>query len=250
MKLSSKKSKRGFTLLEVLLATVIMVIASTMIMKGFIAVMVFARNNRNYSKSGQLNTSIAINDSLVTYATASNQINVINRLSNNGNKHAITLAYDTSLSGYSAGVSLPTLYVDLQTYANPQTPVFDSASSHTLPIGGQDIDSSTLSNNRFAFFYDFGDYIGVYSGDHIYRWGYMLSNIKPTDHAGYLTAPSGLQCIYCDKNGNGLVGADDEGNVEREFIGYGTYGWYCFNANHVNASGAPLSCRYTAHVPH
>ena len=251
MKKSYNSSKRGFTLLEVLLATVILVIASTMIMKGFVSVMVFARNNRNYTKSGQLNASIAVNDDLSRYATASNQMDTIAALSDNHNKHAVSLNYDsTNYAGYVGAATLPTLYVDIQTFANPQTPVFNSASGNTLNYDGQEIDSSTVSNNRFAFFYDFGDYIGVYTGGHIYRWGYMLSNIKPTNHAGYLTAPSGLQCIYCDKNGNGLVGADDEGNVEREFIGYGTYGWYCFNANHVNASGAPLSCRYTAHVPH
>jgi len=244
MKVFSKKSKRGFTLLEVLLATVIMVIASTMIMKGFISVMVFARNNRNYSKSGELNTSIAINNSLVTYATATNQMNVINNLSNNGNKHEVTLSYDsTNYAGYVASATLPTLYVDLQTYANPQTPVFDSASSHTLPIGGQDIDSSTLSNNRFAFFYDFGDYIGVYSGGHVYRWGYMFSPTQDENH----TVP-----IYVDKNNNGLIGEDEPDTAQRarELVGYGQYGWYCFNADHVNGDGTPQSCRCTPYVPH
>lgn len=244
MKKSYNSSKRGFTLLEVLLATVILVIASTMIMKGFISVMVFARNNRNYSKSGQLNASIAVNDTLSQYATASNQMDTITALSNNGNKHAVSLNYDsTNYSGYVGAATLPTLYVDIQTFANPQTPVFNSASGNTLNYDGQDIDSSTVSNNRFAFFYDFGDYIGVYSGDHVYRWGYMFSQ---TMHDEFITP------IYVDKNNNGLVGDDEPDTAQRarERIGYGAYGWYCFNASHVDGSGNPQSCRYTPYVPH
>ena len=59
MKRICNRSKIGFTLLEVLLATAILVIGSTMIMKGFISVMVFARNNRNYAKSAARNSQSA-----------------------------------------------------------------------------------------------------------------------------------------------------------------------------------------------
>ena len=74
MKKLRSKSKSGFTLLEVLLATVIMVIASTLIMQGFIAVMVLGANNRSFAKSGDYNYRMAINQALVGHATAANQM--------------------------------------------------------------------------------------------------------------------------------------------------------------------------------
>ena len=83
MKKLRGKSKSGFTLLEVLLATVILVIASTMIMQGFIAVMVLGANNRSFAKSGDYNYRLAINQALVGHATASNQIADITSMTDN-----------------------------------------------------------------------------------------------------------------------------------------------------------------------
>ena len=54
-KVTKRHSKKGFTLLEVLLATVIMSIVSLMIMQGFLATMNFAHNNNIYSRSGSAN---------------------------------------------------------------------------------------------------------------------------------------------------------------------------------------------------
>ncbi|MCR5592282.1 MAG: type II secretion system GspH family protein [Saccharofermentans sp.] len=240
MKKITRNSKHGFTLLEVLLATVIMVVASTMIMKGFIAVMIFARNNRNFSGSGQRDTQLAIHNTLVNYGTSGNQINTITAL-RDGTATKLSLEFDPS---HAAAVTLPALYVDLETYGDPQVPVFDSTNPYV--IDGDSIDTVTSSNNRFAFFYDFGDYIGAsnFASGCIPRWGYMFSQTQDTD-AGYDTP------IYVDKNNNGLVGADEPDDAVRasELVGYGRYGWYCFNATHVNEDGSPMSCRCNPMTP-
>lgn len=55
------RSKRGFTLLEVMLATLIMSIVSTMIMRGFLSTMNYAHNNNVYSKMGAKNYHRALN---------------------------------------------------------------------------------------------------------------------------------------------------------------------------------------------
>ena len=154
-----------------------------------------------------------------------------------GQVSEVSLSYDTSHGSYSAALTLPSLYIDVETYTDPQAPVFDSTDPYS--IDGSALDSVTASNNRFAFFYDFGDYLGSanFSGDHIPRWGYMFSQTMDTDN-GYVTP------IYVDKNNNGLVGPDEADDVrDSELIGYGRYGWYCFNSTHVDEDGNPLPCR-------
>ena len=51
-----KKNKKGFTLLEVILAVAIMLIASTMILQGFIATLVYSANTALYAKTGAGNS--------------------------------------------------------------------------------------------------------------------------------------------------------------------------------------------------
>lgn len=244
------RTKKGFTLLEVLLAVVIMVIASTMIMKGFIGVMVFAKNNSKYAKDSAI-ARRAAEAEVVRYATSSNQMDAIRALYENGSSSTLTLSYDTEKYGdYAGSITLPELTVDVTGIRGGDS-IFNEEDGNVLEIDGQTIDSHTNSTNRFTFFYDFGAFIGEagMNNDHVIRWGFILSDQRPRAHSDYLNAPTGYTCIYCDKNGNGLVGRDDEDNVEREFIGYGQYGWYCFNANHVNADGSPMTCRNTPYTP-
>ena len=61
MKRFSKfKSKRGFTLLETLLATAILVIIGSMLMEGFITAMGFSYNSSVYSRSAAYNSQLCI----------------------------------------------------------------------------------------------------------------------------------------------------------------------------------------------
>jgi prepilin-type N-terminal cleavage/methylation domain-containing protein len=199
MKRIDKKNKYGFTLLEVMLATVIMTIASTMIMQGFIAVMIMAKNNARYAKSGEENYRRAINETIVHYATAANQqTGVMEPL---GDGKAVTLT--ASFAG--ANPSMVTagdlnLCVDVTQYS-------DSTAPTGTELDSDAVEASTLANNRYAFFYDMNDFLGIgtNSGRHIYRWGYVLVS-GPTDgHA------------------NSCIKVDDQ---------WRQYGWYCFNGSH------------------
>ena len=204
MKKLRGKSKSGFTLLEVLLATVILVIASTMIMQGFIAVMVLGANNRSFAKSGDYNYRMAINEALVGHATASSQIDDMAAMEDD----IYSTVRATRVSGtpvnFDASRDLG-LIVDVNAYTN-------SDAAYTYNVAGDDIDNGSVANNRFAFFYDFGDYMNR-DGGHIMRWGFTLDPTNPKVSHGDFTDP-----IY-----------DDRGNI----VAYGHYGWYCFNADHT-----------------
>ena len=53
-------SKKGFTLLEVLLATAILVIVSSMLMQGFITTMGFSYNSSVYARSASWNSKLCV----------------------------------------------------------------------------------------------------------------------------------------------------------------------------------------------
>ena len=53
---SKLKNKKGFTLLETLLATCILVIVSSMLMQGFITAMGYSYNSSVYSRSASYNS--------------------------------------------------------------------------------------------------------------------------------------------------------------------------------------------------
>ena len=55
---AKNKTKKGFTLLEVLLATAILVIISSMLMEGFISAMGFSYNTSVYSRSASYNSQL------------------------------------------------------------------------------------------------------------------------------------------------------------------------------------------------
>ena len=57
---SNFKSKKGFTLLETLLATAILVIVGSMLMEGFITAMGFSYNSSVYSRSAAYNSQLCI----------------------------------------------------------------------------------------------------------------------------------------------------------------------------------------------
>lgn len=211
MKRLSRKSKSGFTLLEVLLATVILVIGSTMIMQGFIFVMVLGANNRQFAKSGDENYRLALSQAVAQHATASNQIDDMNSMTSN------------NYSVLQPSVNPPvvpsqdlTLVVDLHSYSN-------SDAAYTVNMA-ENIDDTSAISNRFAFFYDFNDYMNRYTADsespHVMRWGYTIDYANQaqmkTSH-GEFTTP-----IY-----------DDRGDLQY----YGRFGWYCFNEDHCTRDG-------------
>ena len=119
MKKMSRRSKSGFTLLEVLLAVVILTIASTMIMKGFVAVMIFGSNNRNFSRYGTENYRQAMSDTIANNATASSQFTTMTNLTD-GNTSELTAAFAGG-TGATLDNGLPTLCVDVSSYSDAAT---------------------------------------------------------------------------------------------------------------------------------
>ena len=211
MRVVVKSSKAGFTLLEVLLATVILVIASTMIMQGFIAVMVLGANTRSYAKSGENNYRLALNEAVVQHATASNQNDDMNSLTT-GSYSTITAA---SINPPATGVTVNdvSLIVDLHSYSN-------NSAIYTTNVDAQAVDSDAIANNRFAFFYDFPDFMSRSNGagsPHVMRWGYTIDASDGFSHAGTNHGDYDTP-IYVD-------GQEDP-------IYYGRFGWYCFNEDH------------------
>ncbi len=53
--MKNKSSKKGFTLLEVMLAIAIMVVASTMILEGFLSTLAYSANTALYARQGGYN---------------------------------------------------------------------------------------------------------------------------------------------------------------------------------------------------
>ena len=218
MKKVRRRSKTGFTLLEVLLATVIMVIASTMIMKGFIAVMVIGHNSRSYARSGESNYRLAMNQTLAKNATAADQIANMDSLAD-GDYSEVTAEF---VANSAPGVNTTDmrLIVDVDDFA-------DDTAGLSYNVDGDDIDNSSVVNNRFAFFYDFGDFVNQGSGGHIIRYGYTVDPANPKSSHGNYTTP-----IY-NSNGN--------------LVAYGWYGWYCFNEAHSGENACAFrSSPYTA----
>ena len=231
-------SKSGFTLLEVILAVVILAIASTMIMKGFIAVMVYGKNNNLYAKSGAENYRAALNLTIAKYANNPSQADTMSDLGGNGNAHVLTAAFDPSYTATGVNIDDMAMVVDLQSYSGGAMINLENVYTGTYD------DGNTSTFNRFAFFYDFADYIGAsnLTGDHIIRWGFVFN---PAGRNVYDDAYYN-QAVYVDKNNNGLVGPDDTANQAAEFVGWAHYGWYCFNAAHDPATN---TCRSTPVTP-
>lgn len=59
-KFTKIKSKKGFTLLETLLATAILVIIGSMLMEGFITAMGYSYNSSVYARSASYNSSLCV----------------------------------------------------------------------------------------------------------------------------------------------------------------------------------------------
>ena len=200
MKRIKGKSKSGFTLLEVVLATAIMAIASTMIMQGFITVMVLGANNRNMAKSGDNNYRMAMNQALIGHATAENQLDDLE----NGyvaNKSSTLDA--TFIAGGAGEAEDLNLVVEVSAFSNP-----DSIYSYSGRAGEVD-NFTSVADNRFAFFYDFGDYLGSDS-DCIIRYGFIIQNNDVNDRV---------------------------------------YGWYCFNEDHPVTGEGACAYRTSAYHP-
>lgn len=100
-----RKNKRGFTLLEVMLATCIMTICSTMIMKGFMSTMNYAHNNNVYNKMGAKNYNSAMSKvtKMVGYGDGDGLQKRIDELKTNGGAGGVKEELELSIRAGGAG---------------------------------------------------------------------------------------------------------------------------------------------------
>jgi len=180
-KIVNKKSKAGFTLLEVLLSTVILVIASTMIMKGFIAVMIFANNNRGFAKQAAANNKAAIQKFMIDYATG-NQQDVINAAYGSTNHSTVTM----TIAGASPAGMPTDIRVATEAFTEQGGLTDADGNPYPMDIDGTEVSSSTVASNRYAFFYDFGtSYHCPVDAAHVVRYGYQVVGGNPTNFGFY-----------------------------------------------------------------
>lgn len=168
------KNKRGFTLLEVMLAVAIMAVSSTMIMVGFLTTMTYSRNSALYSRVGASNYAGCITALSSMKSNASMKYALNNT---NPGSHTINV-YGTDMTPTGASINWggrgtsPAMYLRLTGDTVGQissTDGFNAArasgggtSFHTyLAEGDQDGGASygdygnavTYSDNRTALFY-------------------------------------------------------------------------------------------------
>ena len=152
-------NRKGFTLVETLLATFILVVISTMLVNGFIATMGFSYQTSVYSKSGANN-----------YGLAMDQLQKWNAASNNGPDGREIKGADYHENGVvkltfknvPGGQSLEELYVGVEQYTDlsatvPGTLPFQDRSFAPKDGKGSDgtidADADDLSDNRKVIVY-------------------------------------------------------------------------------------------------
>lgn len=182
-KISKKFSKRGFTLLEVMLATVIMTIVSTMIMKGFLSTMNYAHNNNVYSKMGAQNYQNALGQvtNMVGYGKGDGLQNRINYLKTSGT------AAEMNCNIQAGGAGVGSLKVNIKHWE------YDSITG--VNIAGAYAEASSVSH-RHSFFFQPTTITcpAAPTGDHKVR--YCVVPADASKNGWYCKQPG---CTYADK---------------------------------------------------
>lgn len=143
--MKKKRSKKGFSLLEVMLAVAILAIASTMIMNGFIATMSQSTNTSIYSRVGNSNQEKTISK----LSTQSN-LSVEGRYSEASGNNIRSSGGTASTLDWAAG---PANVPDMTVYQWRET---TGASSYGAQSAGAQYgygESMSYSDNRTTFFY-------------------------------------------------------------------------------------------------
>ena len=218
-------SRKGFTLVETLLATFILVVVSTMLVNGFIATMGFSYQTSVYSKSGANNYGLAMDKIAQWNATPNNGV---------GGREAKGVDYHKAgvvkltFSNVPGGKHLEELYVGLEQYTDLSATV-----PGTLPFqdkafapkdGRTNPDDDDLSDNRKLIVYypeywmakDKPETFGkvVVRGDYsktpvVYDW--VISPSGGTDKKENLAGATKVANLGGDHVDVGYPTTDDEG---------------------------------------
>ena len=148
---NKKNSKKGFTLVEVMLAVVILVTSSTMIMQGFITTMNCSRNSTIYSRVGSQN-----------YATLISKISAFSQMKPAQREQLIQKSQNGVLSfsgaSYTTGINIWAIT------SNGTGEVNVAGSSSVAGATEADMGAASI-DNRYAFFYVDSDGAGRFSCD-------------------------------------------------------------------------------------
>lgn len=129
-KFSKYKSKKGFTLLETLLATAILVIVGSMLMEGFITAMGYSYNSSVYSRSAEYNSQLCLTQ-LAKWSMYADNVQ----------------SYNTSTHTM---VTLKAAYADVGQYAYTQAG--NGTSPRTLSFSGGGVAGHSLGKIRVAVY--------------------------------------------------------------------------------------------------
>jgi len=182
-KVKVKKTKRGFTLIETLLSVALLIIISTMMMKGFMSTINYSHNTSVYSKSAASNYADVISE-LGYYSTtaAGDKTTAYSALETDGTLGS--LCFSTEVSGTK---------LILNTTNTLNVKVFsatDNSSDLTENLGLSTYaeDDDTYADNRYSFTYiptknkdGDGNHVGEIrifrkNDDGSYWWGYRNSS--------------------------------------------------------------------------
>lgn len=159
-------SKKGFSLLEVMLAVAIMAVTSSMIMYGFLTSMNYANNSSIYARVAAVNVEKNY-DQMATIMAVRGTTGVGGRygqLESNSNADA-SITLDGSLSGMSANfpasLDARTFRYTDATYAGGAADKFDVTagavalnSDYAIAVeGAGSYGDTTVTDNRTSFFY-------------------------------------------------------------------------------------------------
>lgn len=157
-----KKTKKAFTLLEVLLAMAILVVVSTMVMDGFMSTLKYSSNSALYARDGAQNSSSA-------YSTIAEKAGVKDTAQ--GTPSSIRVAasgtdYDISVNTWAFRDSTNSIYAE----TNGSCASNRYAVTYTMPNSMKCVDCDTnkylardkydVANNYRWFCTNCGNYIG------------------------------------------------------------------------------------------
>ena len=216
-----QSNKKGFTLVETLLATFILVVVSTMLVNGFIATMGYSYQTSVYSKSGA-NNYAACMDKVATWNTYSDR-------GTSGRQKKLESASNIKQLTFTAtatGEKFKTLYVGVESQYElkntiPATLPFQSAAY--APRDGVTYGTSDqLADNRKAIYY-YPEYCRATADTSKYKIGVRI-NEDVTTSDGKPTYDWVVFPAYEIPNDTDLSGLTGENVIGRVGAAHKTYG--------------------------
>ena len=206
---SKLKNKKGFTLLETLLATAILVIIGSMLMEGFITAMGYSYNSSVYSRSAAYNSNLCVTQ-LSKWSMYADNVK---------SKSGSTLNELDPKSKFSGSSTIwQTPYADVGEYARKDSRTSNLASPQTLNFSGGGVAGYSLGKIRVA----------VYEKSNVAPGTADLSKFNKEKISSGLTndavADNRTILFYFPTN-NGVYGTNNFGRTKKYMLADGSIVW-------------------------